>query len=145
MAVNYPNVTLVIRNLPDDEERIGRLRDHLAALAEGADARLLALQAERLRLDQSRAILETTKMLTNALTSIDQQQTDNRKRLLALGVDYLEELSRAYAGLGLSAEQETLLYGMAQRATERIGDAIGDSTEIAQQLRAVAIQFKKLV
>ena len=145
MAVNYPNVTLVVRNLPDDEERIGRLRDHLAALIEGTDARVLALQGEVLRLEQSQAILENTKALTKALTSIDRQQTENRNRLLALGVDYLEELSRAYTGLGLSAEQETRLSAMAQRATDRIGDAIGDSTDIATQLRTVAIQLKKLV
>lgn len=43
LSIHYPLAALVIVNLPDDEDRVGRLRDHLAILVEGADAHIKAL------------------------------------------------------------------------------------------------------
>jgi CheY-like chemotaxis protein len=44
--VNYARVSLLAHNLPtDDEDHLGRLRDNLALLAEGAETRLEAMEA----------------------------------------------------------------------------------------------------
>jgi hypothetical protein len=45
-VINFDNVSLLVENLPvDDPDKVGRLRDHLAVLAESADMRLAALDA----------------------------------------------------------------------------------------------------
>lgn len=47
--VNYSRVSLLAHNLPtDDEAHLGRLRDNLALLAEGAETRLEAMEATAL-------------------------------------------------------------------------------------------------
>lgn len=46
LAVNYPHVTLMVQDMPvDDPDRYGRLRDHLAVLAESAEGRAAAIDA----------------------------------------------------------------------------------------------------
>jgi len=145
MAINYPHVTFVILNLPDDEERIGRLRDHLAALAEGADARVVALLAEEERQAKSRAILTSASSITHALTTIDRQQEAHRLQLLNLGEEYLNELTRAFRALGLSEPQEAELYALAQQATQRTSAVVNHSNDMAAQLRDVAKQLRALV
>ena len=42
--INYSHVSLLVENLPtQDPDKVGRLRDHLAVLAESADIRIAAL------------------------------------------------------------------------------------------------------
>lgn len=144
MAINYPHATFVIMNLPDDMDRVGRLQDHLAALAEGVDARIVAMVAEAEQRSKSQAILQQAAELTKALDTIDKQQTDHRLRLLTLGTKYLDELTCAFTSLGLSERQESMLYAMAQKANERNSAVIDDSTDIAAQLRSVAMRLRKL-
>ncbi len=44
--VNYQHASLLIGNMPDDDQRRGSYRDLLATLAEGLEAKALALQVE---------------------------------------------------------------------------------------------------
>jgi predicted TIM-barrel enzyme len=49
MVINFPAVSLLVRDMPqDDEERCGRLRDHLSMLVEAANVHVesLAMVAE---------------------------------------------------------------------------------------------------
>lgn len=138
LAVTYPQVTFVIMNLPADEDYVGRLHDHLSILAEGADARIGALDAEVRRMAQACAITHHVEALGSAIQEVDQQSTAHRAELLGLGQSYLEELTRIFAGLGLSESQENALYALAERANLRAAEIIGSSNRTAAQLRSLA-------
>ena len=45
LAINADNATLLVRNLPTDEEKVRRLREHLLILIGGLDARLHGLHS----------------------------------------------------------------------------------------------------
>lgn len=47
---NYSHSCLVVRDMPDDEDRSGRLRDHLAILSEAAANRVQALDQQQRKL-----------------------------------------------------------------------------------------------
>lgn len=86
-SFNYPHCCLVIRDMPlDDEDRCGRLRDHLAILAEVAATRAQALDELHREIKQLELRLQDQQA---ALVSL-------RRRLPA-----------ASATLGLSPEQQT--------------------------------------
>ncbi|SCK29224.1 response regulator transcription factor [Vogesella sp. LIG4] len=88
-SFNYPNCCLIVRDMPvDDDTRCGRLRDHLAILAEVAAARAQALD----ELQQQ--------------TSTLQQQLD---ALHSAVLTLRRELPAAGASLGLSDEQQQRL------------------------------------
>lgn len=86
-SFNYPHCCLVIRDMPlEDEDRCGRLRDHLAILAEVAATRAQALDELHREIKQLEARLQDQQAALVAL----------RRRLPA-----------ASATLGLSPEQQT--------------------------------------
>lgn len=107
LAINYPRITLLVPNLPlDDADRVGRLRDHLAVIAEGAEMRLLAMESESRRLAQAAGLLGAAAELSQALAEIEAQQGDNRLRGLEMANNYLDEIERAFVHLGLTESQE---------------------------------------
>lgn len=86
-SFNYPHCCLVIRDMPlEDEDRCGRLRDHLAILAEVAATRAQALDELHREIKQLESRLQ------------DQQ---------AVVVSLRRRLPAASATLGLSPEQQT--------------------------------------
>ena len=86
-SFNYPHCCLVVRDMPlDDEDRCGRLRDHLAILAEVAASRAQGL--------------DELHREVSALQARIQAQQDSL-------VELRRQLPAASASLGLSPEQQT--------------------------------------
>lgn len=145
LAINYPRFTLLVLNLPlDDPERIGRLRDHLAILAEAGEARMAAMVSERRRLAQAEGIGHAVTELTHALAEVDLRQGENRMRALEATNQYMEELERAFVHLGLSGTQEAALVAMARAAMVRITDLLGEDKALGDKLRGIIVRLNDL-
>ncbi len=72
LVLNYPGLTLVAQNLPlDDADRVGRLRDHLALLAEGASEKVQAIIHEKQRQSQSGVIRNVVAELSQTLLALE--------------------------------------------------------------------------
>jgi DNA-binding response OmpR family regulator len=142
LAINYPRITLLVPDLPrDDPDRVGRLRDHLAIIAEGGEARLAALESDGQRLAQADAMVGAVAELTRALEEIEANQSRNRMRALQVSNDYLQHLEDAFVSLGLSGSQEDTLSGMAREATARISELLGEDKSLGDRLRQVAVRL----
>jgi DNA-binding response OmpR family regulator len=146
LAINYPRVTLLVPNLPmDDPDRIGRLRDHLALIAEGAENRLQAMQVERQRLAQGEGIVRAAAELTGALSEIEAQQDKNRLRVLEVGNDYLTELERAFVLMEMTGSQEEALLTLARSAIDRYNQLQHEGKSLSDRLRQVAAGLENMV
>lgn len=146
LAVNYPNVTLLVLNLPlDDPDRVGRLRDHLAILAEAAEARLAALASEAQRQTQDQGIRQAVAELTQALSQVESRQAAVRLRSLQATNAYLNELDQAFIHLGLTEGQEATLVTMAREAMAHIAELLGEEKELDTQLRSVTNRLRDLM
>lgn len=153
LTINYPHITLVVL-LPslDDPDRIGRLRDHLAIIAESADARMLALETARRQLAQSSGVGEAVAELTATIGAIERQQAAHRLRAAEIDEAYLEELISAFVHLGLTDRQEETLAEMAQRTHMQLSelrDAAGNSSDhlrnVARKLKLIAGECRPAV
>lgn len=145
LAINYPCATLLVLALPlADPERVGRLRDHLAVLTEGADARLNAMETEQRQLAQARGIGQAVAVLTEALEEIGRNQARIRLQSTEIDRHYLEDLVHAFVQLGLSDEQESALSEMAQRTNMRINNLRDVDSSIGEKLRSVTDQLRQL-
>lgn len=146
MTVNYPSVTLLVSGLPlDDPDRVGRLRDHLALIAEGGDARVQAMESERLRLAQASGIVQAVGELMRVLEDIDLQQGQNRLRMLEAANLYLEEVESAFVHLGLTETQENELVVLAKRAIERFNQLQDDGKRLGTRLEQVTAALQQIV
>lgn len=145
LAINYPRVTLLVSNLPlDDADRIGRLRDHLAVLAEGAEARFAGMQSEARRLAQATEVIAAVGELTATLEEIESHQQGHRVQILDIANDQLESVTRAFVHLGLSQRQEEDLVALTQQGIDRISRLQDVSNTTSQRLREVTARLKKI-
>jgi len=145
LSINYPHVTVLVLNLPlDDPDRIGRLRDHLAILAEAGEARLVAIASESQRLSQAEGISRAVKNLTLALAEVESRQGQNRMRSLESTNAFQEELERAFVHLGLSEGQEAALLDMARKAMARIVELLGEDKSLGDRLRVITDELQTL-
>ncbi|MFC3625432.1 two-component system response regulator [Vogesella amnigena] len=154
-AFNYGGVTLMIRNMPqDDEDRRGRLRDNLAAVAELAAARLETLvladlaasRLDMLKLQQQ--IVEREACLRRVLTSVqagigamEQQRRDDRFAATALLESMLGDLEREYVHLGLTDIQEANLSNLLRAASNRILSLYGGDFQGLESLKQVLAEM----
>lgn len=145
LAINYPNVTLIALALPvADADRIGRLRDHLAILAEGADARLQAMEVARRQQTQTQGIAEAIGDLTRALEEIDRLSAAHRLRAAEIDEAYLAELIDAFVHLGLTEDQERTLAEMAERTHMQLAALRDEGSDVGDRLRGVARKLERL-
>lgn len=137
-AINYDNVTLMITDMPRaDEERYGRLRDHLATLCESADARVRALDDA---LDVSAKHLALGNLIENtrrALSDIDRRHRDNQNDARVIMHGMLATVEQSFSRLDLTDEQEDYLADVMRSAVQKVMDLFAQGLAIDDHLRSV--------
>lgn len=145
MVINYPQVTLFVRGLPiGDEARLGRLRDNLALLIEGADTRLRGLSDQLTLSRQAHGIGEAVMRLSEALEVIEREQDTVRLNALCVMENFIEELERSFVHLGLSERQEALLSELARKAATQVGGALSQGKHTTDHLHQVGQTLRHL-
>jgi DNA-binding response OmpR family regulator len=132
LVVNYSAVSIMIIDLPTDEEEAGKLRDNIAILAETAEAisetigmrKESAQRAEALQI----AMDETGRGVECARELYLKQQSDTRLRLQEM-IDSVED---AYLDLGLTERQE-----------ERVSRIVRNGADHTLQLFGVGVELDK--
>ncbi|MBU1365599.1 MAG: response regulator [Gammaproteobacteria bacterium] len=143
---NYGRVTLMVNNMPvDDAERCGRIRDNGALLAEGADARLKAIEAEMLAARRRAGIELALPRLYSTLDGVQNNYRRNCFELTQVMIDFQEALTKAFIHLGLMEKQEELLSNMANEFMLRVVGTQDASLEIVGQLEMLAEDLKVLL
>ncbi len=145
LAINYTILTLLVMGLPlDDPDRLGRLRDHLAILAEGAEARLEAMESEQKRRDQSAHLIDGANELSAALEMIQKKQAEIRARTEEIEMQYQSGLSQTLMRLGLTDGQEAALSALTQQYESQLNALHDDDGSISDRLRAITQRLRKV-
>jgi len=136
ISVSYERVALLVSNTPeDDDDRRGRLRDHLAVLAEGAEVRAQAIHRDNVI---ERVVVQASR----ALARIDESQREVRVATSLALQDMNDQLERAYVSVALSERQEDHMAGIVGRGIENVRQAFLPETDVQQQLTAVINDLK---
>lgn len=138
MCITYDHISLLVNNMPsDDPERCGRLRDHLAMMAEGANVRVQAIML-------GNALNQVVEKLMVTLAGIDEAQRQSRAAV-NLGFEALnDEVDRAYISLGLSDVQEQFLSQTIRGGIDRILSAESAGLEVQNRLSSLIQELKDL-
>ena len=143
---NYGQVTLLVNNMPlEDAERCGRIRDNGALLAEGADARLRAIETEMLAARRRAGIESALPRLYSTLDGVQANYRRNCFELTQVMIDFQEQLAKAFISLGLMERQEEQLSSMANDFVTRLVGTQDASLEIVGHLEALAEDLKVLL
>ncbi|MEO5341933.1 MAG: response regulator [Gammaproteobacteria bacterium SHHR-1] len=138
-AVNYPHFSLIVRNMPlHDEALSGRIRDYIAQIAQGADAKIRSLRSELLLRRQQQDLLELLGQLQEAVGQIDQAYQEQKTLSEDIFDDLLEDLEESFLSLGLTDQQEASQRHIVEAAQRQTG-------AIFQQGLALEENFSSIV
>lgn len=139
LSVTYPHVVIVVTNSPmDDEDRRGRLKDHLAILAEAAEASIVAISRGR---TIARAIQETSQ----ALLVIENAEREMHASATIAMQRMTDELEKAFMSAALTEAQEQQLASIIAVGMEEVRDAMQLGVDVLPLLAASITGLKNEV
>jgi len=145
LAVNYPNVTLMIPDMPtSDAERCGRLRDDLAFLAEAANSRAHALDNEQAVHAQHQALQDMAGQTRAALADLEGHYQRQKIDAIETLHHMLSNVEDSFTGLGLSDAQELAVSGMLRQAVYHVLDLYEQGLPVDGHLRTLSANLSKL-
>ncbi len=145
-VINFDHVSLLVENLPvDDPDKVGRLRDHLAVLAESADMRTAALDATIERDLQKQGIEAALDELRAAMQLATQRSNGGHRKGQAALLASIEQLGRTTQTLGLTEVQVGYLDDLirntideTQHYFDEVAESESDFAEVITRLQRLA-------
>ncbi|GAA5159959.1 response regulator transcription factor [Viridibacterium curvum] len=136
LSITYPLATMLITNWPhSDEERAGRLRDHLAFVVESANIRLGVLQHDARRLEKTEMILSAVNGLMRMVDYLRERQQVQRESAMRMVADQGEAIARSFYSMGLSDAQEAKILNLVS----------GCGTEICKQMASFGLEQERML
>ena len=130
-VINFDHVSLLVENLPvNDLEKVGRLRDHLAVLAESADMRMATLDAAIERDLQKQGIEAALDELKAAMQQATLHSSTSHRKGQAALLESIEQLGRTIQSLGLTEVQTDYMDDLIRNAvdeTQRYFDEVAEN------------------
>lgn len=138
MIVNYRNFSLLIKNMPiDNEEKCGHIRDILAMLGNGLEAKVEQLNNDLLMQKREEVIKSIHASLENIEHLFNALQKENINAI----EDLSDELNDSLLALGLMEYQEDMLNNIAKHCLSKTNEAFYKGISIKQSLENIQTQL----
>jgi len=111
LILNFGYISQIIKNLPDDEDKVGRLRDHLALIMEGANDKCRSLILS----DEMRNLLIDSN---ETMDDIHQMQTRLKHETMEVIDNLMGDVQKSFLSYGLTEDQEELLLTVIKNAVD---------------------------
>ena len=119
--VNYPIVSLLVKNMPlDDPERYGRLKDLLPILVSGANTKINVLRTQESLTQQSGSMLESSGLIRSNLYHLASTILKNRDHSTEQMENLVQSLSGDLMRMGLEEDQEEYLLNRIDTAIQDV-------------------------
>lgn len=145
--IRSDHAEMLIKDMPmDDENRYGRLKDHIAVLMDIANGQLKTLEA------QSIAANQRTTFLKEIIVIAEEQLDLTSKRIAAHDLktqnimqEMLTDLEAMLFGLGLEDDQERRLMQLADQTSTRLQDTKSTTKELSSDLGLILDSLYELL
>jgi CheY-like chemotaxis protein len=138
LVVNYDHVTILITNLPeDDAQRLGRVRDNIATLAEGIESRIQGLLLEHDNILKQQGIRYAAWEIRDSVKNLDARQNADLTNTRQLVNDVIDDFENTFLHMGMQPEIENQLIGELVELRRKIGEIIARPGEVHSKLQTV--------
>lgn len=145
-AVNFPLLSIIAKNMPrEDAERYGRLKDSLAFLVEGLDARVRALDAELGLAREHGLVLRLIERLGQVLAGYDASCRSCRREYEGIVGDLGHTVVGVVERFNLTEKQRELLEDYVAAALEDVGALSEQRLLLDAQVRQVMAELAEAV
>ena len=151
--INYPNISLLIKNMPlENMERYGRIKDLMPPILGAFDAKVRTLNIENALKQQSIELNDSFQSIKDTIQDLGISMRENAKGGHLILSNMLQELSQALPGMALEDDQENYILDQIESAVQTTtaitdaGENISGSFEmVIQQLQTLVEKQNNLV
>jgi hypothetical protein len=138
ILVNYENLSLLILNMPeDDEEKHGRIRDHICFIVSVTEQQLLSILTRRELQEQQQNLSEVISMVHSKFTGLMSLLDDNRKHNEEVFRSLQEQFESRIPTMGLDEDQEVFIF-------TNVDEAIQNSVAREESITRVRTAFAEI-
>lgn len=133
--VNYPQVALLIKNMPlNDRARYGRIKDTVPFVLGATDAKIRVLDAEKALLEQNSQLLDSVKILDKLLQKVTEKLATGQDNFKQIMSNLTEVLSLELHKMGLEGDQEEYVLNQVDNASDALHKSLLESQPIEKAL-----------
>lgn len=142
-SCSYSHISIIVKSdARGDPERHGRMKDNLALLAEGADARVAALDSAAALAKQHTVLKQLTASTRKALQGIDQRYRSQGVKNSQIFDDLQRNFERSMLTIGITVSQEEELAEMLQKAADQARALFEAGLEIGSHMETILKQLE---
>lgn len=143
--INYPKVSLLIKNMPvEDEESYGRIKDLLPIILGAVNEKLELLDQEKIMYANSCETVQVFHQFRNSTFKLAKSQNDSNTRdIEALG-KMTQDIFARLPTLGLDEDQEKFIKSSLQGALDKIALSFQESATNTADLLIMIEEIKEL-
>jgi hypothetical protein len=138
------NVTLLVRNCPNDDLQQGRIRDILGAIINGLDQRCGSIQHEQDKLEKNIIIKEVIKITETNIRALHTLSDEHGKKTIAIMDNLSNRLGSGLAILGLSEQQEDFFIQLLDTAMQELVGLQSEEIQIEKNFAEVLTMLNTL-
>lgn len=144
--INYPNIALLIKNMPlDDMERYGRIKDFFPAMLSTADIKISQIRSQFAVINQLDETQQAFDRITALLETIKSGFESNQKQGIRIMRNMLMELDSQLPRMALEEDQEQYILDRVDKAIEEAHSAISSGQQINTSFSTVLENLKALL
>lgn len=135
--INFSHISLLIKGMPvNDEEEYMRLKENMAVVAEGAEMRINAIEAQNEMLNKV-GLLEVISHAQNAIAQLNQQQSTHKSKLTVIMRALADKIQNNVSEFKLDESVENSLTRAAAEASNAVLALFEDEKEIEEKITGV--------
>lgn len=144
MVINYDYCSILMNDVPDDNEVRGRIRDNVAMLAEGAHARINSLIIEQDNRRKQGGIRFALGEILEMTSELRDQQAIAQERGQNAVNQVIHTFESAFIRFGLTADQESELIGLLVDLRNEVAGISVSAGEVDQKLQRVVRSLQSI-
>lgn len=144
--VNYPNISILIKNMPlDDPERYGRYKDIIPAMQSAADAKIRTINTMVSIREQTQEVNQAFEMIRSNLLGVSNRMQVNQGESHRILQGMLDELAQNLPRMGLEDDQESYILSTIDNAIKNSFDLTDDNALVQNTMREVSGELQVLL
>ncbi len=144
LVVNYDHASILITNMPDDTTQCGRIRDNIATLCEGVEARMRALLVEQDNRLKQQGIRFAVNEIRESVRDLKERQIRDIHAGQGLINQVIDEFEEAFIHTGLLPEVENQLISQLVNLRQKVIEVVADPGEVDAKLKVVVNALETL-
>lgn len=144
LVFNFDHVTVLVRQMPEDAERCGRIRDNIATLCEGIESRLTALLLEHDNLLKQQGIRYAVCEIRDSVADLYQRQRADVASGREMISEVTEHFEQAFLHLALAPALENQMVGLLVELRHELAEIWARPSEVEDRLKRVIASLETL-